>query len=271
MQRIASIEDRDRQYIALERADEITRLSLADLGYFGSALGMSDYPATFRSWLTSPEPVLLGCLDQGSLLGWCMFERWDRSDADNTPIHVLRMIEVGAIYRRQNVGRSLIALAAMMAPGHMVARPISVPSERFFQRLGFIRPPTEAQVDFHDKFGYVLLPSRAKDRLFQAPLDRGLIVLDDAITRCSNRLKTDVLRGELSNEPSFAQAFMSKIAGPTTATNGVVKALIKTDTSSVQCTCGSVDIAFYTLRSDERDELGVECARCGNVWLTVPV
>ncbi|MCH8921071.1 MAG: GNAT family N-acetyltransferase, partial [Chloroflexi bacterium] len=186
---IASVQDGDRQYVVLERAEEVRRLDLADLGYFDGALGMSDYPAMFRSWLTSAEPVLLGCLAGNRLLGWCMFEEWDRSDADKTPIHVLRMIEVGAGYRQRNIGRFLTALAAMMAPGHMVTRPLTIASERFFQRLGFIRPPEGAQVDFHDKFGYLLLPTSAKQGLIQTSSRERLILQQEAITHSSNKLK----------------------------------------------------------------------------------
>ncbi len=271
MQRLASTHDGKRQYLAFERPQEVLSLELKELGYFRRALGMSEYRATFQSWVAGPEPVLLGCLAENTLLGWCMFERWDRSDADKTPIHVLRMIEVGGKHRGQKIGLNLMTLTGMIAPGHLVTRPLSAASERFFQRLGFIRPPEEAQVDFHDKYGYLLLPAQVKHRLFGKPLDDGLALLNDAITRCSDRLKTAVLRGELSQAPSFAQAFMSAVARPAGREDGAEKSYIKTDTARFPCSCGSIAITFYTLPGDDGAALSVECERCGNVWLTVPV
>ncbi len=271
MDRLASTHNGKRQYVAFERPEEVRHLSLNGLGYFKRALGMSEYRATFRSWITSPEPVVLGCLAGNTLLGWCMLERWDRSDPDKTPIHVLRMIEVSSKHRGQKIGLNLTSLTGMMAPGHLVTRPLSAASEQFFQRLGFIRPPEEARVDFHDKFGYLLLPAQAKHRLFDKPLDKGLVLVNEGVTRCSDRLKTVVLREELSRAPSFAQAFMSTVASPTGRANGAQKSYIKTDTSRVPCTCGSVAITFYTLPGDNGEDISVECERCGDVWLTVPV
>ena len=271
MHRIASTRDGKWQYVAFERPEEIRHLSLNGLGYFKRALGMGDYRGNLQSWITSSEPVLLGCLAENTLLGWCMFERWDRSDADKTPIHVLRMIEVGSKHRGQKIGLNLMTLTGMIAPGHLVTRPLSVASEQFFQRLGFIRPPEEAQIDFHDKFGYLLLPAQAKHSVFQEPLDNGLILSRDGITRCSDGLKTAVLRSELSRAPSFAQAFMSTVARTSARGDGAEKSYIKTDTSRIPCACGSIAISFYTLLGDEGDEISVECERCGNVWLTVPV
>lgn len=271
MLHLASSAAGSRRYVAFERPQEVQSLSLKGLGYFKRALGMGDYRGNLRSWITRPGPVVLGCIVENALLGWCTFEKWDRSDRDKTPIYVLRMIEVGAEHRGQKIGLNLMTLAGVIAPGHLVTRPLSANSQQFFEALGFLCPPEEAQIDFHDKFGYLLLPSEAKQRVFSGPPDNGLGLVAGNITACADRLKTNVLRQELSRVPSFAQAFMSTVPREAAGVGDHQKTFIKTDTSRIPCACGSVTIAFHTLANGQSEQISVECAKCGNVWLTVPI
>jgi len=271
MLQLASYPDQNRQYVVFERFREIEYLSLQGLGYFKKALGMDDYPNYFQSWIARQEPVLLGCIEGNSLLGWCMFERWDKRDRDKTPIYVLRMIEVQRLHWGQQIGLNLVTLVALVASGHIVTRPLSNESKAFFRGLGFIEPPPDAYVDSRDKYGYLLLPSVVKSRLFHTPLDDGLRPDAGNITRCSDRLKTALLREQISWTTSFAQAFAQVLSVPQ-ETGEEAKVFIKTDTAASPCHCGSTSINFYTVIGEEgKDHLCVECARCGDTWLTVPI
>ena len=273
MLRLASSAGNETAYFAFQRAQEVEHLSLKGLGYFKKALGMDDYLAYFQSWIARPDAHLLGCVNGASLLGWCMFEHWDRHDREGTPIYVLRMIEVQPKQRKQKIGLNLMALVCFVAAGHMVTRPLSAKSKGFFRKLGFIEPPPSAQIDFHDKYGYLLLPSSIKRRFLRQAWDERLEVDSDNITKYSDGLKTLLLREKVSESQSFAQAFMNVV--PAYATNAGEEAgekvLIKTDTARIPCHCGSTTIEFYTISNGERDHLGVECARCGDTWLTIPI
>ena len=271
MIQLASSSNQNHLYVAFEQPREVEYLSLQGLGYFKRALGMDDYLRYFRSWLARQEPVLLGCTEGNSLLGWCMFERWDRSDRDRSPIYVLRTIEVQRPHRRQKIGLNLMTLVSQVAPGHIVTRPLSAQSKKFFEGQGFIEPPPGARIEFRDKYGYLLLPSLVKQRRLHNPA-RGDLVLDSPnVARCSDRLKTALLREEISQATSFAQAFVSLLATPEQGREAE-KVFIKTDTARLPCHCGSTSINFYTVSGGEgKDHLSVECARCGDTWLTVPV
>lgn len=273
MLRLASSVGSKAAYFAFQRAQEVEHLSLKGLGYFKRALGMDDYLTHYQSWIARPDAHLLGCVNGGSLLGWCMFEHWERSDRDRTPIYVLRMIEVQPKYRKQKIGLNLMALVSLVAPGHIVTRPLSAKSRSFFQKLGFIEPPPGAQIDFHDKYGYLLLPSSIKRRFLGQARDERLELHSDNITKYSGQLKTLLLREEISKSPGFAQAFMNALSAPATnpGEEGAEKVLIKTDTARIPCQCGSTTIEFYTISNGERDHLSVQCARCGDIWLTIPI
>ena len=270
MLQLAVLSDQTRRYAVFEQPREIEYLSLQGLGHFKKALGMDDYLKYFQSWITRQGPVLLGCIEGNSLLSWCMFERWDRSDRDKTPIYVLRTIEVQRQRRGQKIGLNLVTLVALVAPGHIVTRPLSNISKAFFQRLGFIEPPSDAQVDFHDKYGYLLLPSLVKQRHLPNPAGGDLVLDSPNVARCSDRLKTALLREEISQATSFAQAFVSLLATPKQGREAE-KVFIKSDTARIPCRCGATTIHFYTVSESEQDHLSVECAKCGDVWLTVPV
>ena len=240
------------------------------LGYFKKALGMSDYLERFQSWIAREGPLLLGCLVDNALVGWCMFERWEKNDKDDTPIYVLRMIEVSREHRKQNIGISLMTLVFHIAPGHIVTRPLSKNSEQFFRHLGFIRPPDNVQIDFRDKYGYLLLPSAVKHAIIQMPNNSDLKIKVENVQRCADALKTSVLRDSLSKTQSFAQAFITTLKKPNFFSLGQ-KTFIKTDTSKISCLCGSQTIDFYTIENGTGEHLSVECQRCGDVWLTVPI
>ena len=113
-----------------------------------------------------------------------------------------------------------------------------------------------------------------KRRFFQTPPDDGLSLDAGNITRCSDRLKTALLREEISQATGFAQAFMQTmqvVSAPQEAGKGD-RIFIKTDTTRLSCHCGSTSINFYTVsRGEGKDHLSVECARCGDTWLTVPI
>ena len=273
MLRLASSVGSEAAYFAFERAQEVEHLSLKGLGYFKRALGMDDYLAHYQSWIARPDAHLLGCVNGSSLLGWCMFEHWDRHDKDRTPIYVLRMIEVQPKQRKQKIGLNLMVLVGLVAPGHMVTRPLSAKSKGFFQKLGFMEPPPSARIDFHDKYGYLLLPSSIKQGFLRQVWDEGLELDSDNIAKYSDQLKTLLLREEISKSPGFAQAFMNALSTPATnpGEEGAEKVLIKTDTARIPCHCGSTTIEFYTISSGERDHLSVECARCRDTWLTIPI
>ena len=98
---LATSSDGGRRYVVFEHSREVQNLSLRGLGYFKQALGMSDYLGSFGSWIERRGPVLIACLSEAQLLAWCMFEPWERSDRDRTPIFLLRTIEVGARRRGQ--------------------------------------------------------------------------------------------------------------------------------------------------------------------------
>lgn len=273
MLRLASSVNGDGAYSAFERAQEVERLSLKGLGYFRKALAMDDYLSHFRSWIARPDAHLVGCVNADSLLGWCMFEHWDRHDRDRTPIYVVRMIEVQSKHRKQKVGLNLMALVGLVAPGHIVTRPLTAKSKGFFLGLGFIEPPSSAQIDFHDKYDYLLLPSSIKQRFLRQAWDEGLELAADNIATYSGRLKTSLLREEIAESSSFAQAFMNVVSADATnpGQERGDKVFIKTDTARVPCRCGSTAIEFYTIGNGEGEHLGVECARCGDTWLTVPI
>lgn len=273
MLRLASSVGSEAAYFVFERALEVERLSLNGLGYFKRALGMDDYLSHYRSWIARPDARLLGCVNGDSLLGWCMFEHWDRDDRDRTPIFVLRMIEVQPKHRKQKIGLHLMILVSLVAPGHIVTRPLSAESKAFFQKLGFIEPPPNAQIDFHDKYGYLLLPSSIKRAFLRQAWDERLELDSDNITKYSDQLKALLLREKVSESPSFAQAFMNALSAPATnpGEEAAEKVLIKTDTARTPCHCGSTTIEFYTISNGERDHLSVECARCGDTWLTIPI
>ena len=245
MLKLASIPDRGHVYVSFEHPREVDHLSLKGLGYFTKALGMSDYRGKFKSWITRPGPVLLGCVVENQLSGWCMFERWDRNDKDGTPISVLRTIEVRPNDRGKGIGLNLVALMAHAVPGHMATRPLGPKAKRFFEKVGFISPPKESQIAFENRYGYLLLPSTAKRSFLQMVKQNELLIDADSIEKCSRGLKTQVLRGEISQHAGFGQAFLAVLSKNGSETD-VEKVFIKSDTATIPCACGSSSINFFT-------------------------
>jgi len=268
---LASSQDERHSYVLFERPAEVGPLSLTGLGYFEKALGVKDYRKHIQRWIRRPAPLVLGCLEQERMVGWAMCEPWDRRDRDSTPIFVLRMIEVAQDRRKCGIGRALVILSGLLAPGHMVTRPLSGDSENFFTGLGFIRPPSDCAVELRDKYGYLLLPATAKQRL--AEQNNGAITLREAIVRqCADQQRAQVLRDEITRTTGFAQAFAAAVApGQHEPSALSERRLIQSGTAQVPCACGRREVAFYAIRNGERDYLGVECVQCGRVWLTVPV
>ncbi len=260
-------------YVSLDHPREVDNFSLKGLGYFRKALGMSDYRGSFKSWITRPGPVLLGCVAENELAGWCMFENWDRNDKDGTPISVLRTIEVRPDDRGKKIGLNLVALMSHIVPGHIATRPLGPKAKQFFEKLGFITPPGQAQVAFEQRSGYLLLTSAAKRGFIQTLNHKELLLEAQNMEKCSRRLKTQVLREEISRHSGFGQAFLAALSmnGSETETE---KVFIKSDTARIPCACGSTSISFFTLAASEAGEsehLTVECNKCSDVWVTVPI
>jgi GNAT superfamily N-acetyltransferase len=275
MLELAVLKNEVDRYVLFEHLEEVEHMSLEKLGYFKKVLGMSDYLGSFKSWIRRPEPLVFGCLAQNLVIGWAMFERWEKTDKDRTPIFVLRMIEVAAKYRRKHIGRHLMALVMEAAPGHLVTRPLSQMSAAFFKKLGFIEPPPGLSIDLQDKYGYLLLPTVPKFRFVEDHSSRGLTKNTENIKHCSDGLKTQVLRQEIAKSPGFAHAFTRVLTNPQQGSKGVWstenKAFIKVDMARVACTCGSFDIGFFSITNGDQKYTSVECQRCGKVWLTVPI
>lgn len=270
MLKLASTADSGHVYVSFEHAQEIEHVQLNGLGYFRKALGMSDYLASFKSWIKRPEPILLGCMVENQMVGWCMFEKWDRNDKDGTPISVLRTIEVRPKDRGKRIGLNLVALMANIVPGHMATRPFSLKAKQFFEGIGFLVPPKESQIAFENRYGYLLLPSIAKRSFLKTVLQSELSLEVQSIEKCSLQLKTQVLREEISHHTGFGQAFLAAVSKNGSYTD-VDKIFIKTDTAAIPCSCGSRNIDFFSLSDGDLEHLMVECNRCGDVWVTVPV
>jgi len=270
MLKLASTTDGGHVYVSFEHPQEIDHLVLTGLGYFTKALGMNNYRGNFKSWIKRSGPILLGCLVENQLAGWCMFEKWDRDDKDGTPISVLRTIEVRPTDRGKRIGLNLVALMANIAPGHMATRPFSLKAKQFFEKIGFISPPKSSQIAFENRYGYLLLPSTAKRGFVKTVKQSQLSLEAQNIEKSSLHLKTQVLRKEISHHTGFGQAFLSAVSKNGSETE-VDKVFIKADTATIPCACGSSGINFFTLTSGEKEHLSVECNRCGEVWVTVPI
>ena len=267
---LATSTDGDRRYVVFEHSREVQNLSLRRLGYFKRALGMSDYLGSFGSWIERRGPILIGCLSEAQLLGWCMIEPWERSDRDRTPIFLLRTIEVGARHRGQGVGRHLMDLVFRLAPGHMITHPLTAAAQRFFEHLGFIEAPEVLREEMRDRYGYLLLPSSAKQELILEPPE-DLVLHTADVQRFADAMRAEVLQKELVGAKSFAQAFAAALPGAITGTPAIEnRHSIRSVTSQVPCACGSIDIEFFTAVNG-REYLSAECERCGRTWMTIPL
>ena len=159
---------------------------------------------------------------------------------------------------------------AHVVPGHIATRPLSPNAKQFFEEIGFVSPPREAQIAFEDRYGYLLLPSVAKRGFLHTLNHNEMTIEAQNIDKCSHHLKTQVLREEISHQSSFGEAFIAAVSknGSETETE---KVFTKSDTARIPCTCGSTSISFFTLTTGEKEHLTVECNRCGAVWVTVPI
>jgi GNAT superfamily N-acetyltransferase len=267
---LATSSDGKQQYVVFERSRSVQNLSMRELGYFKRALGMSDYVASFRSWINRPGPVLIGCVSETQLLGWGMFEQWERNDRDRTPIFLLRTIEVGTRYRGQGMGRHLMELVLRLAPGHVIVHPLSAPAQQFFEHLGFIQAPEVLREEMRDRYGYSLLPSSAKhDLILRRPED--LVLHTGELERFADRLSAEVLDKELKGAKGFAGAFASAIQGDSTrALAQGARRHIKDVANRVPCACGSVEGQF-SVSGNGSEFLSAECRRCGRTWITIPL
>jgi GNAT superfamily N-acetyltransferase len=267
---LATSSDGKQEYVVFERSREVQNLSMREVGYFKRALGMSDYVASFCSWIGRQGPVLIGCVSEAQLLGWCMFERWERSDRDRSPIFLLRTIEVGTRHRGQGIGRHLMELVFRLAPGHLIVHPLSDPAQQFFEYLGFIQAPAVLREEMRDRYGYSVLPSAAKHDLILGPPE-GLVLHAAELERFTDGLSADVLQRELKEAKSFAQAFASAIQGDSIgALAQGARRPIKRVTNRVPCACGSVEGQF-SVGGDGSEFLSAECSRCGRTWITIPL
>jgi hypothetical protein len=55
---------------------------------------MSDYMGNFSSWLKRQSVTLIVGIDDVTIVGWVMTERWNQNAKDGRSVHVLRGIEV---------------------------------------------------------------------------------------------------------------------------------------------------------------------------------
>jgi len=277
MRELAVNKNAGQRYVLFERPEEVEHISIEKLGYFKKVLGMSNYPGSFKSWIRRPDPLLFGCLTKNLLIGWSMVERWEKTDADRTPIFVLRMIEVAVKQRRRKIGRHLMALVMDAASGHLVTRPLNQRAVAFFKKFGFIEPPPDLSIDLQDKYGYLLLPSVNRLQFVKNNSPEDLVKNNQNIKLCSDELKTEVLRQEIARSSGFAHAFTKVLAKQTDTESDLGspsvenKRSIKEDTARVSCICGSVNIEFFSITNGKQKYMSVECQHCGKVWLTVPI
>ncbi len=161
-------------------------------------------------------------------------------------------------------------LVFRLAPGHIITHPLSASAQHFFEHLGFLEAPEVLQEEMRDRYGYLLLPSSAKQELIPEPPE-DLVLHTADVQRFADGLRAEVLQKELVGAKSFAQAFASALPGDATevlAQEG--RRPIKSVTSRVPCACGSVDAEFF-VTVNGREYLSAECERCGRTWMTIPL
>lgn len=142
----------------LEYPYELDKLKIGRFEYFNKHLGMSDYAGNFRSWLKRQSVTLIVGIDDVTIAGWVMTERWKQNAKDGRSVYVLRAIEVSPSIARKGIGRALFLLSFKACPGHMLTKPVNAIAKAFFLSLGFQEPGKNCPVDLSSYPGYLFLP-----------------------------------------------------------------------------------------------------------------
>lgn len=142
----------------LEYPYELDKLKIGRFEYFNKHLGMSDYAGNFSSWLKRQSVTLIVGIDDVTIIGWVMTERWKQNAKDGRSVYVLRAIEVSPSISRKGIGRALFLLSFKACPGHMLTKPVNAIAKAFFLSLGFQEPGKNCPVDLSSYPGYLFLP-----------------------------------------------------------------------------------------------------------------
>jgi len=150
--------DNGLRFSKLEYPYELDKLKIGKFEYFNKHLGMSDYMGNFSSWLKRPSVTLIVGINDITIVGWVMTERWKQNAKDGRPIYVLRAIEVSPAIARKGIGKVLFLLSFKACIGHMLTKPVNSVAKAFFLSLGFQEPGKNCPVDLSSYPGYLFLP-----------------------------------------------------------------------------------------------------------------
>lgn len=142
----------------LEYSYELDKLKIGRFDYFNKHLGMNDYMGNFRSWLKRQSVTLIVGIDNITIVGWVMTEKWKLNAKDGRSVYVLRGIEVSPSIARKGIGRTLFALSFKTCSGHMLTKPVNSVAKAFFLSMGFQEPDRNCPVDLSSYPGYLFLP-----------------------------------------------------------------------------------------------------------------
>ncbi|WP_367343931.1 GNAT family N-acetyltransferase [Methanomethylovorans sp.] len=137
---------------------ELDKLKIGSFNYFNKHLGMSNYMDNFNSWLKRQSVTLIVGIDDVTIVGWVMTERWNQNSKDGRSVHVLRGIEVSPSISRRGIGKVLFLLSFKACPGHILTKPVNAIAKAFFLSLGFQEPAKDCPVDLSNYPGYLFLP-----------------------------------------------------------------------------------------------------------------
>lgn len=146
------------RFFKLRYPHELDKLKIGSFDYFNTHLGMSDYMGNFSSWLKRQSVTLIVGIDDVTVVGWVMTERWNQNAKDGRSVHVLRGIEVSPSISRKGIGKALFLLSFKACSGHMLTKPVNPIAKAFFMSLGFQEPAKNCPVDLSSYPGYLFLP-----------------------------------------------------------------------------------------------------------------
>lgn len=146
------------RFVKLEYPAELEKLKIGKFEYFNKHLGMNDYKGNFSSWLRRPSVNLIAAIDNITIVGWVMTEKWKQNGKDSRSVYVLRAIEVSPAIARKGIGRVLFFLSFKICSGHMLTKPVNSIAKSFFQSMGFKEPDRNCPIDLSNYPGYLFLP-----------------------------------------------------------------------------------------------------------------
>lgn len=158
------------RFFKLKYPYELDKLKIGSFDYFNKHLGMSDYMGNFSSWLKRQSVTLIVGIDDVTIVGWVMTERWNQNAKDGRSVHVLRGIEVSPSVSRKGIGKALFLLSFKTCPGHMLTKPVNSIAKAFFLSLGFQEPTKNCPVDLSSYPGYLFLPEGHESKNISAEL-----------------------------------------------------------------------------------------------------